>query len=433
MNENYLICCLLIGSKEQQDDIMCSLEKEDFDNYNARTIFVIAKMLWQEKKDIDIVTISDRIKSNKILEYAINTNELLPSSVNYKSYIEIVKRDSNIRKIEFACRNFIDKKNEKSILELEKAINSMNDIPMEKGRKLSEIMTECLNQIDNGGIKHLKTGFNFFDKYVKLENKELTIIGARPSVGKSTFIAQIAKYMAVEEKKNILYFSLEMSTNSIGFRLIANESNTNLSNIYNKANFNRKILKSIKKMSIDNLEIVDDIYNIEEIVSKSKIENSRRKIDCIMIDYLQLISSKQKFNSINERVTFMSRELKILATELDIPIIVLSQLSRGTEKDNRLPVLSDLRDSGSIEQDAGQVIFLHWDKKLSEEIWNEPDSIKLIKCIIAKNRNGSTGTLNFKFTAPNMLFEEINSLKNCDEINDIIKGKKKIKKNELKY
>ena len=245
----------------------------------------------------------------------------------------------------------------------------------------------------------IPTGFYDLDKMTSgLQPGELSILAARPSMGKTALSLNIASHIAFTEKKTIAYFSVEMPKESMMMRILGIESGVNLNNIRNGHLDNNTwpaVIQASAKVSESKL-FIDDTSGISpfEIRSKArKLKSSKDGLDLIVIDYLQLMGMKQKFDSREREVAEISKGLKALAKELKIPVLALSQLNRGVEgRSNRRPMLSDLRESGSIEQDADVIMMIYRESYYEKE--TESDQAEII---IGKQRNGPTGTIRLRW------------------------------------
>jgi len=233
------------------------------------------------------------------------------------------------------------------------------------------------------------------EKTSGLQRSELIVLAARPSMGKTAFALNIAQHAAMKGQAKVLIFSLEMSKELLGQRMLSMESRVDIQKL-KKGSLDRKDWDQIH-IALDNLSktdiFIDDTpgINMMEIKNKCRRLKAEKGLDLIVLDYLQLMNSEGRAESRQQEITALSRALKQLARELDCPVLVLSQLSRAPEqRQDHSPVLSDLRESGSIEQDADIVMFLYRDEYYTKELTEKPNECEVI---IAKQRNGPTGSI----------------------------------------
>lgn len=417
--EETLIGYLVKGDTQAVDEIMTRLTAEDFFIANHRYVFIIANGLWKSRKAVDIITIYENLKDVKTIEFETGdalkflskfTDNILG---DYATAIESVKQNGVYRRAKAAVAAFSDALEEspkQSIDTLIARLTALDDTAETKIKTLVNSLADALCKLQSPKpTADVKTGFGKFDNNIQFINKEVAIIAARPATGKSAFAAQLAANMAIQQGRRVAFFSLEMSDVSIALRLIANESGCDLKNLFRKQYDADSIFAAYGRLSTENMFMFDNVYAIEDITKYCRLLKARGGLDCVVIDYLQLITTKERFGNTNDRVSHISRSIKLIASELDIPVIALSQMSRDIEKrEDKNPKMSDVRDSGAIEQDASVLIFFTEDKDKSE-MYGDPEKIKFIKAFVSKNRNGVTGYLNFKFTANLMRFEEVDN------------------------
>ena len=268
--------------------------------------------------------------------------------------------------------------------------------------KIQNILEKNIQNIEeaqkNGGkLPGLSTGFADLDRMTSgLQKSDFIILAARPSMGKTAFALNIAENAALKEHKKVAFFSVEMSEESLGYRMLSTQSRVELGKL-KRGDLSPEDWESVN-MAVSRFSeaqlLVDETPGISvmEVRNKCRRMNADGPIDLIVIDYLQIMSSGSRIDNRVNEVSLMTRQLKQLAREMECPVIVLSQLSRGTvQRDgDKRPMLSDLRDSGSIEQDADVVIFLH-----REDYYKKPEAEpnNICEVIIAKQRQGETGTV----------------------------------------
>ena len=287
---------------------------------------------------------------------------------------------------------------------IQDCIKNINEISKEneKQETFIEQLAKTTEEIEKNYNKRndysLYTGiYDLDDLTCGLHNKELTIIGARPGVGKTTLTLQIAEHIA-KKKKNVVFISLEMAETQLIQKLIAKETNINTYRMkkgtLEEKDF-EKIADVIPKITDLSLNINTKIRNIQQLETYAKKMKNKNKLDLLIIDYIQLLKSKDKFNSREQEVADISRRLKLLTLELDIPIIALCQLNRNANE--KEPTLADLRESGSLEQDADNIIFIYKE--------NEESTETILK--LAKQRAGSIGKVKVLFNKSTSEFKNI--------------------------
>lgn len=395
-----VILSTAITNKNALNELV-QLEKEDFCDNSNQIVFSAMQKLNDAGCRIDSPTLRQslqddnnykKIGGDKFLVRLISEN----TTVNYKKMIEQIREYSNKRKIYTLNNKVKENISNLTIDEIDEKIKQgMSEIQLVNIEKL----VSAKDLVDTGLDRILesnnfsKTGIKDLDHKINgLYDTELIVLGARPSVGKSALALQFAKNMAAEGKK-VIFFSLEMPNKETMLRILADKSNYPL-NYIRKNNLNLKdkeILKNnLKKIAIDMpyLYLVDNAYNLSMITSIIKKHTELHDIDAVFIDYLQLIEHKTGAKERHLQIGEITRRLKILANDIKIPIVVLSQLNRAVDtRTNKVPLLSDLRESGSIEQDANVVLFLHQDE----------DNEKDIDIIVAKARNGEIGRIRANF------------------------------------
>lgn len=387
-----------------------SLDETDFINGRNKKIIKAINELKAEKKEISMLSIKSKIKANgsQVLEYISSLGDFVRTSSAENVYSELISL-SKKRKIFDLLQNKVseiaDAENIDVLAEsIVKQINSIEQLN-EKEQTFSEQVLNTVSALeDNYNNKNdysLYTGLMDLDnKICGLHNQELTIIGARPGVGKTTFALQIATKIA-EKGKNVTIISLEMSDIQIIQKILATKTKVNSYKMRMGTIEDddwEKIARAsteISKLPINLITKATTIQRIETISRKLKNQN---KLDLLVIDYIQLIKNKNKFSNREQEVADITRTLKLLSLELKIPIIGLCQLSRNATRQE--PTLADLRESGAIEQDADNVIFLYQEKE-------QEDSIVDITVKIAKQRAGEVGKVYMKFNKPNSEFKGV--------------------------
>lgn len=387
-----------------------ALDETDFINGRNKKIIKAINELKAEKKEISMLSIKSKIKANgsQVLEYISSLGDFVRTSSAENVYSELISL-SKKRKIFDLLQNKVseiaDAENIDVLAEsIVKQINSIEQLN-EKEQTFSEQVLNTVSALEenynNKNDYSLYTGLMDLDnKICGLHNQELTIIGARPGVGKTTFALQIATKIA-EKGKNVTIISLEMSDIQIIQKMLATKTKVNSYKMRMGTLEDKdwsKIAEAsteISKLPINLITTATTIQRIETISRKLKNQN---KLDLLVIDYIQLIKNKNKFSNREQEVADITRTLKLLSLELKIPIIGLCQLSRNATRQE--PTLADLRESGAIEQDADNVIFLYQEKE-------QEDSIVDITVKIAKQRAGEVGKVYMKFNKPNSEFKGV--------------------------
>ncbi|ADL36486.1 replicative DNA helicase DnaB2 (plasmid) [Butyrivibrio proteoclasticus B316] len=392
------------------------LIEDDFYYRQLGIMFSTIVELEKEENAVDPVTLQNRLREKNVSlevcsdEFIVRLVERVPTSANVKYYANIVKNKSTLRKLIKACNDaenacYTEADDVEGVLsDAEKNVLAVTQ-KRSAGiiTPIDQIVMNSLNIMEQaskmkGHITGIATGFTDLDYSTSgFHSADLVLIAARPSMGKTAFALNIAEYMALHDNKCVAIFSLEMPKEQLVNRLIAMDSRVDSTRIKSgdltDSDWNSVIDSAgiIAKSKF----IIDDSsgITIQDIQAKCRKFKSEAGLDIVFIDYLQLVGSKQGKNSSASRqeiVAEISKALKSLARELEIPIIALSQLNREAEKRaDHLPILSDLRESGSIEQDADMVMFIH-----REDFYNKDTEKKgVAQIIIAKQRNGPIGTV----------------------------------------
>lgn len=373
------------------------ITEDDFVYDRNKKIATAIIELRKEKKEISMISVKGKIKANQkqVLEYISNIGNNIYGTSLDEAYIKL-KNLTKKRKMYNLAHDILQNiENEDADIYSQKVIKELNEITNEsdKEEKLIDQISNAVMRIEdnwrNRNDYSLYTGiFDLDDKLCGLHNQELTIIGARPGVGKTTLALQIAQKVASKDK-NVLFISLEMSEIQLIQKIIANKGNIN-SYKMRKGTLEDKDFETITKVATNlsqmKFNINTKIRNIQQIELKCRKLKNQGKLDLVIIDYIQLLKSNEKFNIREQEVADISRRLKLLSLELDIPIIALCQLNRNASTGE--PSLADLRESGSLEQDADNIWFLYQD--------NQQDS-NLITINVAKQRAGETGSVRVKF------------------------------------
>ncbi|MBQ6921580.1 MAG: replicative DNA helicase [Clostridia bacterium] len=430
--EQALLGCIILDPRIQTE-ISGYLHEEDFFENSHKIIFAAMSELINANKTVDIVTLTDvlekqgNLKNAGDITYITSLTDIMPSSANYSTYLKLVKRDSMLRKlIEGAseivddCRQSQDEKN--SLARAEKTIYDIsNDADTSEVYKISSVLPDVMTRLDElskstSSFHGIKTGFRGIDNLLNgFHGSDLMILAARPAVGKTSLAMNLVTNIALSGKVCAV-FSLEMSKEQLVQRMLCSVSGVSMSNALKGKMQRSEWLKIAKaKETLANTRIFIDESSVitpEEILSKCRRLKRKNGLDFVMIDYIQLMESKGKRKEDNrqQQVSEISRNLKILAKELNVPVLALSQLSRAVESEKRRPQLSDLRESGAIEQDADIVMFIHRPDKDAKEKDIEEKKIlpNVAEVIVAKHRNGSTGLVKLYFNGECTKFLNLN-------------------------
>ena len=390
------------------------LDREDFYIDAHKVIYDSMIELGNERKPIDMITLTNRLKEKGYLDqvggvtYLTSITNMIPTTSNVKVYSEIVKKNSTLRKLIKASNDIISMGYEASdslddILNVaEKKIFDISQDRMSQDFKpISEVLTSVTAMIEEvyskgSDITGLDTGFIDLNKKLGgFHKSDLILIAARPGMGKTAFALNLVANAAIRSKSSVAVFSLEMSKEQLVQRILSSQSNVALNNISKGKIADdewKKLTDAMTVLSSSHI-FIDDTPGIKvsEIRSKCRKLKMEKGLDMIMIDYLQLMEADGRADNRQQEVSKISRSLKILAKEMNCPVIALSQLSRNTESGkDHMPKLSDLRDSGAIEQDADIVMFIYRDEYYTKMETKKKD---LAEIIIAKNRHGEISNI----------------------------------------
>ena len=408
----------VLGSMLTDKDAVISaievLKKEDFYREDNKAIFEAMIGLYNRPEPIDIITVKDELLSiGKFdvvggLEYLADLPEKVPTTANVERYIKIVEEKSILRNLiktsnELITLGYDETQEVNSVMDQaeKKVFDLMQNRNQTGYSQIKDVLVDSFAQLERlynqkEGITGVPSGFADLDlRTAGFHNSELIILAARPAMGKTAFALNIATNAATKSDIPVLLFSLEMSKEQLVNRVLCSEAMVDSNKLKTKKieeNDWVKIVEALGPLSEAEMYIDDTAgISITEIRAKARKLKLEKNIGLIIIDYLQLIqgSGNRRNGSREQEISEISRSLKILAKELDIPVIALSQLSRAAEqRSDHRPMLSDLRESGSIEQDADIVMFLYRDDYYNEE----SESKNIAEVIIAKNRSGSVGT-----------------------------------------
>jgi len=403
------------------------LKSEDFFLDQHRRIFDRMIELGEAQQAIDLVTLTENLHRRGELDaaggaaYLAQLVDGVPRVVNVDHYARIVKEKAILRNLIHAAHaiqqqaldaddeaDAILDRAESLIFELAEAriragLIGVKDLVRDNYERLERIFSEGRR------VTGLATGYTQLDNQTAgLQPSELIILAARPSMGKTSLALNIAENVALGRREHVAVFSLEMSKESLLLRLLSSEARVDAHKFrtghMGKEDW-RRITESLGRLGEAPFWIDDSASaTVTEIGAKARRLKRDKGLALVIVDYLQLIASRGRFSNRNEEVSSISRALKGLAKELKVPVLVLSQLTRAPERDERRPQLADLRESGAIEQDADVVLFIHRPNFYKADMSDE-DRAKT-DLLVAKQRNGPTGILNFVFLSKHTRFEE---------------------------
>ncbi len=409
----------VLGSMLMDRDAIVEAEDilvpEDFYQRQYGILFAAMVELYHEGKPVDLITLQNKLKGKDLpenltsLDFFRDLVDIVATSANIRDYARIVHEKASLRALIKATESigndcYLGKKSTQEIMEeTESSIFNLlqNRNRLERTEDIKQIVLNTLNQIEEasrtkGRVTGIATGFTELDyKLTGLHPAELILVAARPAMGKTAFVLNVAQHAAFRENYRVAIFSLEMSKENLVTRMMASETMVDSQEIRTgelKDSDWEKLMEGAGIIGNSKLYIDDSSSTLAEIRSKCRRLCQREGVDLIIIDYLQLMSGSggRRNESRQQEISEISRGLKVLARELNVPIIALSQLSRAVEaRQDHRPMLSDLRESGAIEQDADVVMFLYRD-----EYYNEATEKKgIAEVIVAKQRNGATGTI----------------------------------------
>jgi replicative DNA helicase len=395
------------------------LTPEDFYREAHRLIYRAAMVLFERGDSIDFVTVTDVLRRDDAVEkaggisYITSLANGVPTAANIVFHAKIVQEKSLLRRLinaatDIASMGYAEAEEVDRVLDhaeqkiLEVATRKIS----QDFQPIKEIIFSTLDKIDEmhkakGGITGLATGFKELDKLTGgFQRSDLILIAARPSMGKTAFVLNVAQHMATHDKKSVAIFSLEMPREQLAMRMMCSEGLIDSQRLRTGDLTGEewgRLVDVADRLSGSSMYI-DDTANVNAIELRNKARRISKEhgLDCVIIDYLQLMDggAHSRIDNRQQQISDISRSLKALARELRVPVIALSQLSRGPEtRTSRKPMLSDLRESGSLEQDADMVAFLY-----REDYYNpETEKKNITELIISKNRNGPTETIELYF------------------------------------
>ena len=442
--EQSVLCSAMID-QEAAVNILARLNEKDFYSEAHQEIFKAMLALYAQNKPVDFVMLSDYLQTKDKLRaiggvsYLTSLTNVLPSAAYYSSYVDIVKKNSTLRQIILAANKITEKayssESDDALGFAEKAIFEI----AEKGQttaleSLASSLTDVMENFeeihkDGGKVRGVPTGFYQLDRITNgLQKSDLILLAARPSVGKTSLAMNIVSNAALEAGAKCAVFSLEMSKQQLAQRMLCSVANVDMTKALHgeltEADWT-KLWKAHKRLSNCKIYADDNSLNTpNQILSKCRKLKREKGLDLIMIDYLQLMTADSKSDNRQTEVSEISRKMKILAKEINVPVILLSQLSRAVEqRQGKMPMLSDLRESGAIEQDADIVMFIH--RPDQENPANAPAGEPqekpkdyTVQLVIAKHRNGELATIPLAWVGSRVSFANLASDANQKSIED---------------
>lgn len=419
----------LMLEQEAWDEVAEILAPEHFYKPAHKKIYEAIRELQKKNQPADLVTISNHLMSSGELDaiggptYLSELMDNTPSATNIATYAEIVREKATLRKVITVTRKIQEEAYGQEFEDVNTFLDSLESqifaVAEEKDTSgltdASELVKTSLEKLEmlyaqQGTVTGVPSGFREFDEMTAgLQPAELIILAARPSMGKTAFSLNLVLECALREKKPIAYFSVEMAKEQLMMRMLAQEAKIDMSQLRIGQLDDRawpKLINTAAKLSEAPI-FIDDTAGISpfEVRAKCRRLKAKHGLGMVVIDYIQLMSMKQKVESREREVSEISKTLKAIAKELEVPVVALAQLNRGVEgRSDRRPMLSDLRESGSIEQDADVIMMLFREEYYDRD---NPDLKGIAEVIIGKQRNGPVGTVKLNFVPQFGLFKDL--------------------------
>lgn len=407
----------LILEKDALFTAMELLRESDFYRTAHQRVFQSIVALSEKGEPVDLVTLADELKSRRLLEevggtaFLVSLANAVPTAANVAYYAKIVREKAILRSLISSCTEIVTSSYD-SPDNVDEFLDQSEQKIFEVGRRgksqgfspLKEVLVQAFERIerlydDQKGVTGISTGFLDLDEISSgLQESDLVIVAARPSMGKTTLALNVAHHIAVREKKPTAFFSMEMSREQLAQRLLCAQAHIDSQSLrrgYLSQDDWKKLTRAVGPLSDAPLYIDDSAsLSVMEIRSKARRLKAEKGLEAIFVDYLQLMRGHGRAENRQQELSEISRSLKALAKELNLPVVALSQLSRAVEKrPDRRPILSDLMESGGIEANADMVLFIY------REAYYMRDTEKgnTAEVIVAKQRNGPTGTIELYF------------------------------------
>jgi len=431
IEEEMAVLGSMLIDKEAVNKSIELLDKSAFYKGAHQKIFEAALTLYERNVEVDYLTITDQLDKMGVLDevggayYVTELANIVPSAASVEYYAKIVLEKSLLRKLieisnEITAEAYEGREDATELIDnAERKIFALSEKKLKKGFvEIEPILRETFNIIDNyhkrkGSVTGVPTGFKELDEMTSgFQNSDLIIIAGRPSMGKTAFCLNIARNAAVKHEIPVGVFSLEMSNTQLAMRMLCSEARVDAHKVRTGKLPNSdwpRLSTSVGKLA-DAKIFIDDTaaLSVLEIRAKSRRLKAEHGLGMVIVDYLQLAKGPGSAESRQIEISAISQSLKALAKELEIPVVALSQLSRAVESrgGDRRPILSDLRESGAIEQDADVVMFIY-----RPELYGPVEEEGIAEIIIAKQRNGPTGTVKLKFHKNFVRFDNLENEK----------------------
>ena len=434
--EKALLGCMLIDENVPME-LISLVRPSDFYYRANKLVYEAMSAIWNDNRPIDLVTVTQELDRMGVLaeaggaQYVSELSNFLPTSANFRAHADIVKKDSQLRQLMEASNSILEKcyAGEDALSTLQYAEKAVSDVAENQGISALLPFDEAVNEAvadfdallrDPLARRGLQTGFRGLDGLLGgLHGGDLVIIAARPGQGKTSIGMNIIQQVATahltggepsktQDPKVCAIFSLEMPASQLAKRMIASVAKVDFSRLAKgelKGAEEWKRIAAARSALCRAKIFVDDtsLTTPKDILSKCRrLKREQKRLDLVMVDYLTLMSSGKKVENRQQDVSEISRTMKLAAKELDVPLLLLSQLSRGSEKEKRKPQMSDLRESGAIEQDADIIMFIYR-PHAGEDDSPDKDTAEII---VAKHRNGPLGTVKMKWVGENVSFED---------------------------
>jgi replicative DNA helicase len=432
--EQGVLGCILLSPNDCMGQCIEKFKEgeELFYDLRHQTIFKALMEMYDSRAAIDVITLQQRLKDKQLLEqvgglaYLSVLPDTVPSAANLSYYADIVQEKYLLRKMIHVCTDVVgrvyDYEGEVDALmdEVERDILRISESRVQTHTNtIKELVKKAINTIEDfhqrqGMLTGIATGFNDLDKMTSgMHGGEMIVIAARPSMGKTSLAMNIAEHVSIEQKLPVGVFSLEMTSESLVLRMLCSRSRVNLRNVREGFLAERdfpKLTGAAGKLATAPLFIDDSsALSVLQLRAKARRMHQQFGIKLFVIDYLQLLhSTARRAENRQQEIADISSGIKALAKELNVPVIVLSQLNRELEREkNRKPRMSDLRESGAIEQDADLIGLLYKPNADDEEGGGSPapEEAAAVNLLIAKQRNGPTGDVNLTFLKSYTRFE----------------------------
>jgi len=411
------------------NDVIDIISEDSFYLNKHKTIYKTMLNLVNSGDPIDIVSVTNKLRKDKNLKqvggasYITELTNAVPSSANIEYYAKTVAEKQALRNLIEAGDHvtelaFNSKESLDAVLnEAEKKIFNVTSSSVQANKfvGIKELIPSAWEKMEkmseSGELRGIPTGFQSLDNILAgFQKSDLIILAARPSMGKTSLALDIARRAALQNNVAVGFFSIEMSSQQLVDRMLSAEAQVDAWRMRTGRGLTEDDFKRVSevmgKLSKAPIYIDDEPgANINQMRSTARRLKSEHKLDLIIIDYLQLMTPTKNYDSMVNQITEISRSLKSLARELDVPVLALSQLSRAVEQRGGRPRLSDLRDSGALEQDADVVMFIHREDKFNEESTKQ----NIAEILISKHRNGATGRIELYFDEARTTFTEVDT------------------------